>query len=104
MECLFGGGESFKHFDLKWMDFGKIEWVAVEDKILQEKLKEVTRRIFLGMNGVSYGRVDLRMDAKGDVYFLEMNPNCGIFYATEDIYGSADIILKNDPIGHTGFL
>ncbi len=34
VECIFKEGESFKHFNLKWLDFGKIEWVGVQDKDL----------------------------------------------------------------------
>ena len=52
------------------------------------------------MEGVSYGRVDIRMNDNGDLYFLEMNPNCGIFYTPKQNYGSADFILHYDPIGH----
>lgn len=32
----------------------------------------------------------------GKVYFLEINPNCGIFYP-KDAMGSADYILSHDP-------
>jgi D-alanine-D-alanine ligase len=35
----------------------------------------------------------------GKVYFLEHNPNCGIFYPP-DAMGSADYILSLDP--HVG--
>jgi hypothetical protein len=56
------------------------------------------------MDGNSYGRIDFRMNEKNEIHFLEMNPNCGVFYKTEETYGSADIILHNDPIGHEGFL
>jgi hypothetical protein len=56
------------------------------------------------MDGNSYGRVDIRMNNREELYFLEMNPNCGIFYPTVEVYGSADFILAHDPIGHDGFL
>jgi hypothetical protein len=32
----------------------------------------------------------------GNIYFLEINPNCGIFYPM-NAYGSADVILSLDP-------
>ncbi len=32
----------------------------------------------------------------GRIFFLEINPNCGIFYP-EGAYGSADVILSLDP-------
>jgi D-alanine-D-alanine ligase len=43
------------------------------------------------------------MDAAGDIYVLEINPNCGVFYP-EGQHGSADLCLANDPVGHRGFL
>ena len=43
------------------------------------------------------------MNAAGDIYLLEINPNCGVFYP-EGQYGSADFILAGDPAGHRGFL
>ena len=67
---------------------------------MSNRIKDLGRKIFLGMEGVSYGRVDIRMNDNGDLYFLEMNPNCGIFYTPKKNYGSADFILHYDPIGH----
>ena len=64
---------------------------------------EVGRRLFVGLNGVSFGRCDLRVDSAGEIHFLEINPNCGIFYALDEP-GSADLVLINDPEGHRGFL
>jgi hypothetical protein len=43
------------------------------------------------------------MDAAGDIYLLEINPNCAVFYP-EGQHGSADLILANDPTGHRDFL
>ncbi|MBI3914724.1 MAG: hypothetical protein HY327_11150 [Chloroflexi bacterium] len=34
---------------------------------------------------------------------LEINPNCGVFYAPDEP-GSADYILLNDSAGHRGFV
>jgi len=42
------------------------------------------------------------MDADGQLFMLEINPNCGVYYAPEDP-GSADLALLNDPAGHQGF-
>ena len=50
-----------------------------------------------------YGRCDLRMDAAGQLFMLEINPNCGIFYPA-DSYGSADFALAAAPGGHPAFL
>jgi D-alanine-D-alanine ligase len=43
------------------------------------------------------------VDTEGTPQMLEINPNCGLFYAPEDA-GSADFILLNHPGGHKGFL
>jgi D-alanine-D-alanine ligase len=103
IELRFPPGETFKHFDIKWVDYGQLVSVAVEDAALAERLKDITRRMFTAMEGTGYGRCDIRMDAAGRLFILEINPNCGIFYAPET-YGSADLILSLDPAGHRGFL
>lgn len=30
VECVFGSGESFKHFDLKWHDYDSMSWKPVD--------------------------------------------------------------------------
>jgi len=104
VECRFPPGETFKHFDLKWTGYEGIQWVPIDDPELAKKLKDMAARVFVGLKGVSYGRVDFRICATtGEPYFLEMNPNCGLFYPPETP-GSADCILTHDPIGHGGFI
>jgi D-alanine-D-alanine ligase len=61
------------------------------------------RKLFIGLNGVSFGRCDIRVDRTGEIYILEINPNCGILYALDEP-GSADLVLLNDPEGHKGFI
>jgi len=103
IECIFSEGETFKHYQLKWFEYEKISWLPVTEPQLAHNLKEIAKKVFVGIKGVGYGRCDFRMDKDGNLYFLEINPNCGIFYPS-DCFGSADFILKNDPIGHRGFL
>ncbi len=56
------------------------------------------------MNGNGYARCDYRMAADGTIYMLEINPNCGIFYAPHEP-GSADFCLIHDPVyDHHKFL
>lgn len=57
-------------------------------------------QMFLALNGDSYARCDIRMDKQGRIFFLEINPYCGIFYAPETP-GSADCILQYDSVGKT---
>ncbi|KAL6052210.1 SET domain-containing protein-lysine N-methyltransferase, partial [Balamuthia mandrillaris] len=108
VECKFSNGETFKHFDLKWKEYSGIKWVSCTDEALSQKLKEMSQRIFLALGGVGYGRTDIRVNEAGEAFFLEINPNCGIFYAAPeddpDALGSADFILINDPtIDHVTF-
>jgi len=104
VECMFAKGETFKHFDLKWVEHNTLTWVPASDEVLSQKLKELSKKVFVGLNGVSYGRTDIRVTSQGEPYFLEINPNCGIFYP-RDQAGSADFILFNDPhTGHRAFL
>ena len=73
------------------------------DPVLEKQLRAAAERIFLGFNGVGYGRLDFRVNSKGEIYFLEINFTCSVFY-TDGYEGSADFILKYDPIGQEGFL
>jgi len=63
-------------------------------------IQEMTKKIFIAMQGVAYGRADFRISNNGEVYFLEMNPNCGLFYTSpeDNSYSvqDADFILKNE--------
>lgn len=103
VEYRFPPGESFKHFDLKWRDFGSMEARPVTDPELDSRLRDAAGTAFSTLNGSGYARCDLRMDASGSIYLLEINPNCGVFYPAGQ-YGGADVILAHDPAGHRGFL
>jgi D-alanine-D-alanine ligase len=102
-ECRFPEGETFKHFDLKWNTYEALLWAPCTDEVLGERLKDLSRSMFVGLAGKGYARCDLRMDAEGQVYMLEINPNCAVFYPPDEP-GSADIILRHDPIGPAGFV
>ncbi len=103
VEFRFPDGESFKHFDLKWRDYRGMETVAVADAALACRLRDACAGVFTALGGTGYGRCDLRMDSRGGIYLLEINPNCAVFYPDGE-FGSADFILANDPAGHRGFL
>lgn len=102
VEFTFPPGERFKHTNLKWKDYHSMKEVPVEDPELGERLRKASADFFLGMRGASFGRCDLRMDADGRLFMLEINPNCGVYYAESDP-GSADLALLHDPAGHQGF-
>ncbi len=103
VEFRFPEGETFKHFGVKWESYVDMKCVPVTDPLLIEQLMEMGRRAFLGVDGSSYGRCDIRMNAAGELFLLEVNPNCGIFYPPEAM-GSADLALLHDERGHTHFV
>ena len=102
VEFLFPKGESFKHFDLKWKDYQAMTCVQCDDAELSQRLKEISRKLFIGLNGAGYGRCDIRMNAAGELFMLEINPNCDVAYPLEEA-GSADLILLHEPWGHREF-
>lgn len=109
-QCRFPAGEDFKHFQLKWVDYDGINFVPSHDESLNAKLIDMSKKIFIGLRGVGFARLDIRVSREGSPYFLEINPNCGIFYPAGS-YGSADMILHHEGIaaghaekGHTKFL
>jgi D-alanine-D-alanine ligase len=89
---------------MKWVEYEKMSVAAVDDPHIEKVLREQTTRMFVAMNGNGYARCDYRMSADGTIYMLEINPNCGIFYAPHEP-GSADFSLLNDPVyNHHKFL
>ncbi len=103
VEFRFPAGESFKHYALKWENWREMECAVCQDADLARRLQNLSIKLFVGLNGSGYGRCDIRMDAQGELYLLEINPNCGIFFAPAEP-GSADYILLNSTEGHRGFL
>ena len=102
IQYRFPAGETFKHSDLKWVDYKKMSAFPVSDPMLDARLRDVSARFFVALKGASFGRCDLRVDRDGVPFMLEINPNCGVYYVPEDA-GSADLCLAHDPEGHVGF-
>jgi len=102
VQYRFPEGESFKHAELKWVDYDKMSVFPVDDPVLEARLRDVSARFFVALNGASFGRCDIRVDRRGAPFMLEINPNCGVYYRPEDA-GSADLCLAHDPEGHVGF-
>jgi D-alanine-D-alanine ligase len=89
---------------MKWVEYEKMSVAPVKDARIEKVLREQTTRVFKAMEGNGYARCDYRMAADGTIYMLEINPNCGIFYAPDEP-GSADFSLINDPVyNHQKFL
>ncbi len=103
VEFIFPEGESFKHYDMKWVEYEKMSVAVVDDAKIQKTLRQQTVRIFKELGGNGYARCDYRMDSSGVIYMLEINPNCGIFYPPHEP-GSADFSLLNDATNHEKFM
>jgi len=102
MQYRFPEKESFKHSNLKWVDYDQLTSFPVTDPVLEARLRHVSARFFVAIRGAGFGRCDIRVDRDGTPYMLEINPNCGVFYPPTDP-GSADLCLAMDPAGHEGF-
>jgi len=99
-ELIFPAGEYFLHARVKWK-----EWVylkPVPDEALASRLMEMTRNMYLALQGVGYARCDIRMRADGTLVMIEINPNCGILFKPEH-FGPADVAMEYDCDGHAGF-
>lgn len=103
VEWIFPPGESFKHYKMKWVISAQMPAVPLEDPVLSERLMVVGRKLFVGMNGVSYGRCDVRVNPAGEIFVLEINAQSSLFDPIEDP-GDTDFVLFNDPDGHRGFV
>jgi len=102
MQYRFPDGESFKHARMKWVDYDRLSSFPVADPVLDARLRDISARFFVELGGASFGRCDIRVDARGTPHMLEINPNCGVYYPLTDP-GSADLCLARDPEGHEGF-
>jgi SET domain/D-ala D-ala ligase C-terminus len=103
VEYVFPPDRAFKTYALKTSELHPDCNQPCTNPVLEQQLKQAAAAIFEGFGGTGYARLDFRVDDKGDVYFLEINFTCSVFY--KDGYeGSADFILKFDGIGQDGFL
>ncbi|HMI78530.1 MAG TPA: SET domain-containing protein-lysine N-methyltransferase [Ferruginibacter sp.] len=103
IEYIFPKGFHFKTYALKTSELHPEANIPVDDPLLEKQLKDAAVKIFRGFGGAGYARLDFRMNEKKELFFLEINFTCSVFY--KDGYeGSADYILKTDGIGQAGFL
>ena len=103
VEFIFPKGYSFKTYELKTSSLHPSANIPCTDADIDRQLREAAQKIFKGFNGVGYARLDFRMDNDGQLYFLEINFTCSVFY-TNGYEGSADYILQYDGTGQAGFL
>jgi D-alanine-D-alanine ligase-like ATP-grasp enzyme len=103
LEFRFPDGEHFKTYDLKVRQFHPECNVPCTDPVLIQRLQEAAVHIFQGFYGEGYARLDFRLSPANELYFLEVNFACSVFYP-EGYQGSADYILAYDGLGQAGFL
>ena len=103
VEFIFPEGYAFKTYSLKTSELHPDANIPCHDPVIESMLRAAAEKIFKAFNGVGYARLDFRMNEKGELYFLEINFTCSVFY-TDGYEGSADYILKQDGIGQAGFL
>lgn len=103
VEYVFPEGKSFKTYSLKTSELHPDCNFPCTDPALDKKLRAAAEKIFQGFNGVGYARLDFRVNDEGEIFFLEINFTCSVFY-TAGYEGSADFILRFDEIGQRGFL
>lgn len=102
VEVLFPDGETFKHFDVKWVDYLDMACVPVADEALAARVTDEAAKLFVDLRGTGWGRCDVRVDAEGRSWMLEINPQADLFYPPEDP-STADVILSLVPDGHRRF-
>ena len=103
VEYIFPVGRFFKTYALKTSELHPECNVSIDDKKLSDQLRVSARNIFKGFGGVGYARLDFRMNDKKELFFLEINFTCSVFYS-DGYEGSADYILKKDGTGQQEFL
>ena len=103
IEYIFPEGFEFKTYALKTSELHPEANIPCNDPDLETALKDAALQIFQGFGGAGYARLDFRVNDQNEIFFLEINFTCSVFY--KDGYeGSADYILKADGIGQAGFL
>ncbi|KPA79680.1 hypothetical protein ABB37_05458 [Leptomonas pyrrhocoris] len=94
-------GDDFAYFEKKWTMECNDEaygFLPTSDPAYQAIIDMARNAHKYIMNGVGYGRIDFRIDEQSGVpYFLEINPNCGMWYSPKDGGDFADVMVEGDP-------
>ena len=101
-ELIFPPNEEFWHVDVKWNYDVPFDFKQVTESALLERLHDIAKRMYLAMGVSGYARCDIRMNEKGELFILEINPNGGIMFKPEE-YGPADYMILYDKDGYKGF-
>jgi D-alanine-D-alanine ligase len=101
-ELIFPPGEEFWHTDVKWDYNVPFDFKEVKDAEVIARLHDIAIRMYKAMEGVAYGRCDIRMNEQGELFILELNPNPAIMLKPEE-YGPADYMILYDAGGYKLF-
>jgi D-alanine-D-alanine ligase len=101
-ELIFPPGEEFWHTDVKWDYNVPFDFKEVTDPELTARLQDLAIRMYKAINGVAYGRCDIRVNDQGELFILEINPNAAIMLKPEE-YGPADYMILYDEGGYKLF-
>lgn len=101
-ELVFPPGEEFWHTVVKWDTSLPFNFSRVTDPELIPRLQDIGVRMYKAMGAVSYGRCDVRMNERGEMFVLEINPNPAIMLRPEE-FGPADFMILYDEGGYKVF-
>ncbi len=101
-ELVFPPGEEFWHTVVKWDVSLPFNFKQVTDPELIARLHDIAIRMYTAIGAVSYGRCDVRMNERGELFILEINPNPAIMLKPEE-FGPADFMILYDPGGYKVF-
>ncbi len=101
-ELIFPPGEEFWHTVVKWDTSLPFTFKQVTDADLIPRLQDIAIRMFKAMGIPGYGRCDVRMNDRGELFILEINPNPAIMLRPDE-YGPADYMILYDPGGYKLF-
>lgn len=90
-------------YDLKLRQRHPEYYRPCDDPVLAAGLREAARRLFIEMQQGGYASFDLKVDAEGEIFFLDVNAPCAVFGAAGN-ETVADYVLQQDAAGHTGFI
>ena len=101
-ELVFPPGEEFWHTIVKWDTSLPFNFARVTDPELIPRLQDIGVRMYKAIGAVSYGRCDVRMNERGEMFILEINPNPAIMLRPDE-FGPADFMILYDEGGYKVF-
>jgi D-alanine-D-alanine ligase len=101
-ELIFPPGEEFWHTVVKWDLSLPFNFKEVTETDLIPRLQDIAVGMYKAIGAVGYGRCDVRMNALGELFILEINPNPAIMLKPEE-FGPADYMILYDPGGYRVF-